>query len=99
MTTFNVVVSVLGMFILLVKVVLFVMHIFVPLLSLLVHALMLVLYAISLRNQSAPDMSDSDKPSPGLPWYLSKGCSYATPSNHGFCMQARGAFGVTCAMV
>lgn len=98
-TTFNVVASVLGMFILLVKVVLFVMHLFLPLLSLLVHCLMLALFAVSLRNQSAPDMSDPDNPSPGLPWYMSKGCSYATPSNKGYCMQARASFGVTCTMV
>lgn len=87
------------MFILLVKAVLFIMHLFLPLLSLFVSGLMLALYAVSLRNQSAPDMSDPDNPSPGLPWYLSKGCQYATQANKGYCMQARGAFGVTCAMV
>ncbi|GAB7326325.1 hypothetical protein MBLNU13_g10295t2 [Cladosporium sp. NU13] len=98
-TTFNIAISVLGMFILLCKVVMFIMHLFLPLLAFFVHGLMLALYAVSLRNQSAPDMSDPDKPSPGLPWYMSKGCSYATPSNKGFCMQARASFGVTCAMV
>lgn len=99
MTTWNTVISVLGMFILLVKAVLFIMHLFLPLLSLFISGLMLALYAVSLRNQSAPDMSDPDNPSPGLPWYLSKGCQYATQANKGYCMQARGAFGVTCAMV
>jgi hypothetical protein len=98
-TTFNVVASVLGMFILLVKVVVFVMHLFLPILSVFVHGLMLALFAVSLRNQSTPDMSDPDNPSPGLPWYVSKGCSYATPPNKGFCMQARASFGVTCTMV
>ena len=82
------------MFILLVKVVVFVMHLFLPLLSVFVHGLMLALFAVSLRNQSTPDMSDPDNPSPGLPWYMTKGCSYATPSNKGFCMQARASFGV-----
>lgn len=99
MTTFNVVVSVLSMFILLCKTVMFVMHIFIPLVSLLVHALLVALYAVSIRNQAAPDMSDPEKPSPGLPWYLSKGCSYATSENHGYCMQARASFGVTCVML
>jgi hypothetical protein len=87
------------MFILLCKVVMFIMHLFIPLLAFFVHGLMVALYAVSLRNQSAPDLSDPDKPQPGLPWYMSKGCSYATPSNKGFCMQARASFGVTCAMV
>lgn len=99
MTTFNVVIAVLSMFILLVKSVMFIMHTFVPILSLFVHALLVALYAVSIHNQSAPDMSDPDKPSSGMPWYLSKGCSYATPANHSYCMQARATFAVTCVML
>lgn len=99
MTNFNVVISVLSMFILLVKTTMFVMHIFIPLLSLLVHGLLIALYAVSVRNQSAPDMSDPQHPSPGLPWYLSKGCSGAKPENKGYCMQARASFAVACVML
>ncbi|KAK4996354.1 hypothetical protein LTR66_004012 [Elasticomyces elasticus] len=46
-TNFNVIISVLSMFILLAKSVVFVMHIFIPPLSVLVHALLLALYAPS----------------------------------------------------
>ena len=99
MTTFNVVVSVLSMFILLIKTTMFVMHIFIPLISLFVHGLLIALYAVSIRNQSAPDMSDLKHPSPGLPWYLSKGCSGAKEANKGFCMQARASFAVACVML
>lgn len=99
MTDFNVVVSVLSMFILLTKVTLYVMHWFVPVLSLIIHAALIALYSISIYNQSSPDMSDPQHPSPGMPWYLSKGCGYATPSNYGFCMQARASFGVSIVLL
>lgn len=98
MTTFNVVISVLSMFILLAKSAMFVLHIFVPALSVFTHALLVALYSVSIYNQSRPDMSDPDHRSPGLPWYLSKGCSYATAKNHGYCLQARASFAVVIVM-
>jgi hypothetical protein len=99
MTQFNVVISLLSMFIMLAKAAAFVMHIFLPFISVLVHALLVALYAVSTYNQSAADMSDPDHPSPGMPWYLSKGCRYAEPGNHGYCMQARASFAVTVVML
>lgn len=99
MTIYNVVISVLSMFILLLKSIMFVLHTWVPALSAVVHAALVILYAVSIRNQSAADMSDPAKPSPGLPWYLSKGCGYATPGNHGYCMQARASYAVTIVMM
>lgn len=99
MTEFNVVISILSMFILLAKSAMFIMHIFIPALSVLVHALLVALYSVSIYNQSRPDMSDINHPSPGMPWYLSKGCSYATPGNKGYCLQARASFAVTIVML
>ncbi|KAK5111133.1 hypothetical protein LTR62_005332 [Meristemomyces frigidus] len=96
---FNIVIAVLSMFLLLVKSVMFVLHAFWPVLGVLVSALEVALYAISIKHQSTPDLSDPAHPSPGLPWYLSKGCSFATTANYGFCMQARAVFAVTCVMV
>ncbi|KAI6880877.1 hypothetical protein KC355_g22116, partial [Hortaea werneckii] len=96
---FNIVISVFSTFILLVKATMFVLHCWIPILSVVIHLGLLGLYAASLKFQSTPDMSDPDHPSPRLPWYLSKGCSYATKSNHGYCMQARAVFGMTCVMV
>lgn len=87
------------MFILLVKTTMWVMHAWIPLLSAVVHAGLIALYAVSLRNQSTPDLSDPAHPSPGLPWYLSKGCKYATTANYGYCMQARAVFAVTVVMM
>lgn len=96
---YNVVISVLSMFILLAKSTLYVLHGFLPIIGLLVSVAEIAIYAVSIHRQSGPDMTDPRHPSPGLPWYLSKGCSYATPGNWGYCMQARAIFGVMCAMV
>ena len=96
---FNIVISVFSTFILWVKATRFVLHCWIPILSVVIHLGLLGLYAASLKFQSTPDMSDPAHPSPGLPWYLSKGCSYATKGNHGYCMQARAVFAMTCVMV
>lgn len=101
MTQFNVVCAVLSMFTLLVKSVMFVLHGFLPLLSVFVHALLVALYAVALRGQATPDTANKDVPNlqANLPWYLSKGCSYASEKNYGYCMQARASFGVTIVML
>lgn len=99
MVQFNIVIGVLSTFILLVKSAMFVMRAWIPILSFCVHAILLGLYASSVKSQSTPDMSDPERPSPGLPWYLSKGCGYATEGNYGFCMQARAVFALTCVMM
>ena len=87
------------MFLLLVKTTMFVLHAFLPVLSIAVHGLLIGLYAVSLRNQSSPDLADPEHLNKGLPWYLSKGCKYADPSNKGYCAQARASFAVTCVML
>ena len=101
MTQFNVVISVLSMFIMLVKVTMFVLHTWLPLLSVFVHALLIILYAVGVRNQATPDLSNTKVKnlSRNLPWYLSKGCNFASEGNRGYCMQARASFAVTCVML
>ena len=101
MTQFNVVVSVLSMFILLVKSTMYVLHAFLPVLSVFVHSLLIALYAVAVRNQATPDLSDTKVKflQQSLPWYLSKGCSYASDENYHYCMQARASFAITCVML
>lgn len=101
MTQFNVVCAVLSMFILLVKSTMFVLHGFLPILSVFVHALLVALYAVAVRNQSTPDLSNKTVKhlQKNLPWYLSKGCGFASEANYGYCMQARASFGVTITML
>ena len=99
MVQFNIAIAVLSMFFLLAKSTMFVLHIFIPLIGVLMSAAEVALYAVSVKNQTTPDHSDPARIINGLPWYLSKGCSYATAANHGYCMQARAVFAVTCVMV
>ncbi|KAJ9664279.1 hypothetical protein H2201_005271 [Coniosporium apollinis] len=97
LTRFNLIVSVLSMFVLLTKVTLYVMHILYPLLSFFVHGLLLALYAYSLHGQSAPDTLDAER---RRAWYITHSCSVAsTNSLRGYCQQAKASFGVTACMV
>jgi len=87
------------MFILIVKTTMYITHVFLPLVSLLVHALLLALYAVSVHGQSGSDMSDPRFPQPGAPWYITRSCAVAnTGAVRGFCQQAKGAFAVAILM-
>jgi len=98
-TNFNVVVSVLSMFIMLVKLVLFVMHTWYPILSVLVNVVIVALWVVSIYGQAGPDYSDPTHPSP-VAWYVSKSCSYAEASGNGHnCLLAKGTFATTCIMM
>lgn len=78
----------------------FIMHIFFPFLSLLVHSLLLALYAYSVHGQTAPDTIDPENQVNGPPWYITKSCSEAhDSSNEGFCQQAKASFYVTVFML
>ncbi|EEH45431.2 uncharacterized protein PADG_01581 [Paracoccidioides brasiliensis Pb18] len=99
-TNFNLVISVLSLFFMLVKAPLFILHVFYPPLSVFVHIALTVLYSISIVRQASSDMMDPKHPQPGAPWYLTKSCSVAKrPSNIGYCQQAKGAFACTVIML
>jgi len=99
LTAFNVAVSVLSMFVLLVKVVMFSLHIWYPLLGVVANAAITVLWAVSVYGQAGPDHSDPQFPS-NVAWYISKSCRYAKPSgNEHYCLQAKGAFATTVIMM
>jgi len=99
LTSFNVAVSVLSMFVLLVKVVMFVMHIWYPLLGTVSNAIITALWIVSVYGQAGPDHSDPKHPS-SVAWYISKSCSYAAPSgNTHYCMMAKGTFATTVIMM
>lgn len=99
LTDFNVAVSVLSMFVLLVKAAMFLLHIWYPILSTLANLPIVVLWAVSVYGQMGPDHSDPKHPS-NIAWYLTKSCSYARPSgNYGYCLQAKGSFAVSVVML
>lgn len=87
------------MFIQLVKVVMFAMHLWLPILGFFVNIILTALWAFSIYGQAGPDMSDAAHPS-HVAWYISKSCSYAQPYGYeGYCLQAKGAFATTVIMM
>lgn len=87
------------MFILLLKSVLHVMHLFRPWLSLVVHVALTALWAVSIYGQAGPDRMDPEHPS-STPWYLTKSCGVVyTPANANYCKQAKASFAVTVIML
>jgi len=99
-TEWNLVISVLSMFILLAKTAAHVMNVFWPLISLFVGAVEVALYAVSLHAQTAKDLSDPAHLQRGPPWYITKSCSVVHEvSNLGYCRQAKASFAVTICMV
>jgi len=99
LTSFNVAISVLSTFVLLVKAVMFALHIWYPLLGAITNTVITVLWIVSMVGQMGPDHSDKRYPS-NIAWYVRKSCSFATPSgNHGYCLQAKAAFAVTVLMM
>jgi len=98
LTSFNVAISVLSTFILLVKAVMFVLHIWYPILGTIVNAALTALWCVSVYGQAGPDHSDAEFPS-NVAWYITKSCSYATASgNNHYCLMAKGTFAVTVVM-
>jgi len=98
LTSFNVAVSVLAMFILLVKGTMFLLHIWYPLLSTVTNTIITALWIVSMYGQMGPDHSDPRYPS-NVAWYISKSCSYAIPSgNEHYCIMAKATFATTVLM-
>lgn len=99
-TNFNLVISVFSMFLMLVKTAMYMLHVFPPLLSVLCHAALVALYAVSTVYQAGSDMSDPKRPQPGPPWYISKPCSVAHDQKLvGYCQQAKASFACTIAIL
>lgn len=98
-TDFNIVVSVLSMFILLIKAVLFIMHMWIPLVSLVINMIVAALWCVSVYGQAGPDYSDPEHPSK-VAWYITKSCSYAEASgNKHNCNMAKGSFAASILML
>lgn len=88
------------MFVLLTKTVMHVLHVLYPFLSFVVHAVLVALYAVSVHNQTAPDLSDPLHPAKGAPWYITHSCSLSGSDQiKGYCQQAKASFAVTVVML
>lgn len=88
------------MFIMLVKAIMYMLHVFPPVLSAVVHAILIALYTVSVNYQASSDTTDPKHPQNGPPWYITKSCSVAhNKSLVGYCQQAKASFACTCAML
>ncbi|TVY18427.1 hypothetical protein LARI1_G004659 [Lachnellula arida] len=98
-TEFNVAISVLCTFIMIVKWVMFALHIWYPLLATVTNIIITALWIVSIYGQAGPDHSDPKHPS-NIAWYVNKSCSYAKPAGYEhYCLMAKGTFAVTVFMM
>lgn len=99
LTNFNVAISIVSLFILLTKLILFIMKVWFPLIGLFVNAALVALFTTSVYGQMGPDYADPRYPSP-VAWYIAKSCRYARILNaEKSCMLAKGTFAVTVYML
>jgi len=87
------------MFIQLVKVVMFVMHIWYPILGAITNLIITALWIVSVYGQAGPDHTDPHHKS-NVAWYIGKSCSYADPYHWGhYCKLAKATFAVSVIMM
>lgn len=87
------------MFIMIVKIVMFSLHIWYPLLGVLTNTALVALFAASAYGQAGPDHSDPKHPSSSA-WYITGNCDLAKPLGaKGYCLQAKGAFATTIFLI
>ncbi|ROV99402.1 hypothetical protein VSDG_03918 [Cytospora chrysosperma] len=97
LTNYNVGISVLSLFVLLAKLVAFIMRVWTPIIGVFFSLAMTVMYAVSVYGQMGPDYYDPARPSP-IAWYIRYGCGPAKgfPNDAmGSCRMAQGTFAVT----
>ncbi|KAJ4358573.1 uncharacterized protein N0V89_003157 [Didymosphaeria variabile] len=93
-------IGVVCMFFYLIKFTLWLLHVFYPIISLILHVVLAGLWAGSLYVQTAPDTVDPAHQNKGAPWYITKSCNIVSDkTERGYCMQAKSAFGVSIIML
>ena len=99
-TQFHLVIGVVCTFFWLIKFTMWLLKVFLPIFSLLLHIPLLILWCYGIYMQTAPDTIDPDHQNKGVPWYISKNCNIVEDKlNRGYCMQAKSAFAVTVIMM
>ena len=99
LTNFNVAISVISLFILIIKMIGVIMHLWYPLIALIFNIALVALYATSVYGQAGPDYADPTKPSPAA-WYIAKSCSVvANPAIQKSCALAKGTFAASIIML
>jgi hypothetical protein len=89
------------MFFWLVKTTLWLLKVFFPILSLLLHIALMSLWAYGIHVQTSSDTIDPQHMNKGAPWYLTKSCNIVDDDKHikSYCMQAKSSFAVSIIML
>ncbi|KAH7027777.1 uncharacterized protein B0I36DRAFT_143295 [Microdochium trichocladiopsis] len=99
LTNFNVAISVISLFVLIVKLVAFIMNVWFPIICTVFYVVLSALYATSVYGQAGPDNLDPDFPS-SVAWYIAKPCTVAAnQSIQSSCRVAKGTFATTVFML
>lgn len=99
-TQYHLVIGVVCTFFWLVKVPMWFLHVFYPVLSLLLHIALLILWAYGIHVQTAPDRIDPERINNGAPWYITKSCDIVDDKLvRSYCMQAKSSFAVSIIML
>jgi hypothetical protein len=88
------------MFFYLIKVTMWLLHVFLPIFSVLLHIPLLAIWAYGIHIQTSPDTIDPARINNGAPWYITKNCNIVEDANvQKYCMQAKSSFAVSCIML
>lgn len=97
LTNFNVAISVLSLFVLVAKLIGFIMRVWTPIVGVFFSLAMSILYTVSVYGQMGPDYYDPLRPSP-IAWYIRYGCWPAEGFQNDAvrsCRLAKGTFATT----
>ncbi|ROT39528.1 hypothetical protein SODALDRAFT_131894 [Sodiomyces alkalinus F11] len=99
-TDFNVIITIVSLFALLLKMVGFIMHVLFPLFALLLHLGLVAIWTVSVYGQIGRDYADPLYPSP-VAWYIYRSCDAAGGRYHAVrsCHLARASFAVSVLML
>lgn len=99
-TRYHLVIGVLGLFFYLVKATMWLLGVFYPLVSLLLHIGLLTIWAYGIHIQTSPDTIDPTRINRGAPWYITKSCTIVEDKYiRNYCMQAKSAFAISVLML
>lgn len=88
------------MFFYLVKCTLWLLHVFYPIISLLLHIALASIWAYGIHIQTSPDTIDPKRVNNGAPWYITKNCNIVEDKQiRGYCMQAKSSFAISIVML
>ncbi|KAL4811265.1 hypothetical protein BDV18DRAFT_155872 [Aspergillus unguis] len=99
-TNWNLVISILSVFILITKFPLHILNILYPCAHAVVQIGLIIIYCISAAWQAGKDTTDPKHPQNGAPWYITKNCNVAhESSNVTYCHQAKALFAFTILII